>query len=96
MALQKQIQTSTGYSANYFVLSDVNISFKKKFCEVLVIGFKDAETRQVQGAQPLYGKRFDWKADKFQFSNAEGAPALWQQIYNAMKLFPEFQDAQDV
>lgn len=96
MALQKTIQTPTGYEANYHVLSDVTISFKKKICEATVIGFKDETTRQTPNAQPLWGKRFEWKGAKFAFSNAPDAEPLWQQIYNAMKLFPEFQDAQDV
>lgn len=96
MALQKQIQTLTGYTASYHILSDVNISFKKKFCEVLVVGFKDEATRQTPNAQPLWGKRFEWKGAKFAFSNAPDAEPLWKQIYGELKLLDDFENAQDI
>jgi hypothetical protein len=96
MALQKTIATSTGYEATYHILSDVNISFKKQHCEATVLGFKDAATRQLPNAQPLWGKRFEWRGQRFTFSNAPDADPLWQQIYDALKLLPEFENAADL
>jgi hypothetical protein len=96
MALQKTISTATGYEANYHIVSDVNISFKKRNCEVLVLGFKDEATRQQPNAQPLWGKRFDWRGQRFVFSNAPDAEPLWKQVYDALKELPEFENAQDV
>jgi hypothetical protein len=96
MALEKEIITATGYPAWYHTISDVQISFKKRLCEVLVVGFKDAATRHQSHAQPLWGKRFQWREDNFSFSNAPDAAPLWQQLYAALKQLPEFENAADV
>lgn len=96
MALQKSIPTNTGYAANYFIINSVNVSFKQKALECVVIGYKDAATRENVTAQPLYMKRFEIKGNDFTFSNQEGAELLWKQVYDKLKTLPEFLGAENV
>lgn len=97
MALQKTITTATGYDANYLIIADVqNVSFLRKTLTVTVVGYKDAATRNTQGAQPILGKQYQFNKEKFTFTNTEESPRLWEQVYEALKTLPEFTGATDV
>lgn len=95
MALKKTMMTATGYAATYHVVSDVMVSFKRRVCEALVVGYKDEATRRQAGAQPLWGKRYEWRGRDFCFENGVGAAGLWEQVYEALKRHEDFAGAED-
>ncbi len=82
MALQKVKNLPTGFSAEYWTITRLEIDKINKSAIVTLACYKDAATRQANG-QPIEQQRFHWSGNDYPFTDPTGC--LYSQAYAKIK-----------
>lgn len=89
MALQKNLEISTGNIGNYWRISEAKLINGTNSVSVLVCLWKDAATKNAEGKSPM--ARFTYTVEIL-----DASADIVQQSYEALKLLDQFQGAIDV
>ena len=91
MALCKNVTTKYDVVANYHKITQIDISWHFKTCNVILSSYKDKEARD-KGAVNLNDMYFSYNEDSFDFNVDANLP---EQVYIKLKQLPEWQYATD-
>lgn len=88
MGLQKTITSDYGADATYWNIGSYQEDFKGKGAQVTLYGYMNKEMRDA-GKQPLSAANIQFTGEKYIVN------ATREQIYELIKLLPEYADAVD-
>jgi DUF971 family protein len=91
MALQKDIQTQYGVTANYLRVAGTNFNWAEKQAHIDVVVYINQQAR-LENKQPIGNFSVDFKESDFDFTENK----VIEQSYLKIKTLPEFSDATDV